>query len=427
MLKYRHGVLAFLCLLGTITYLDRIAVSVAGPNIQEDLSLSPEMWGWVVGIFTLSYALFEIPTGRMGDRTGPRRVLTRVVLWWSAFTAFTGIATNFYVLLAIRFLFGAGEAGAFPNAGISVSRWFPAAQRARAMGCFLMSTQIGGAVAPIIVVPLQIWFGWRVSFFFLGIIGVIWAGAWYWWYRDSPREKDGVSEQERDEIGDPPAAGTHSLPWKTALGKINLWAIFLVIFCYVYCFYFFISWLHTYMVKGRGFTGETLIFSAGPPILGALGNIVGGFASDALCKKFGLKIGRRTVGLIGMSVAAIFMTAAIITPEKYLALLFLGFVYAGITVQQSAFAAVLLDIGREYVGGVVGVVNMVGSFAGFIFSVSFGYFVTWSGSYDLALIPVAILLGVGVLAWLRIDASEELIPKRQDLEVMTEPILANKI
>lgn len=137
-LKYRHRVVGFLCLLATITYLDRVAISVAGPRIQEDLHISPEMWGWVVGVFTVSYALFEIPTGRMGDRIGARRVLTRVVLWWSAFTSFTGLTSNYYVLLLTRFLFGAGEAGYLPNVGISISRWFPAAERARAFGLVWM-------------------------------------------------------------------------------------------------------------------------------------------------------------------------------------------------------------------------------------------------------------------------------------------------
>lgn len=424
MRKYRYGVLGFICLLGTITYLDRVAISVAGPHIQEELSLSPELWGWIVGVFTVSYALFEIPTGRMGDRMGSRRVLTRVVLWWSAFTAMTGIASNYYVLLVIRFLFGAGEAGAFPNVGITISRWFPAGQRARAMGSFMMSTQFGGAVAPLIMVPIQNRFGWRASFFLLGVIGAVWAAAWYWWFRDRPSEKKGVSEAEIDEIGVRAAPESHRLPWSVALRSGNLWAAFVVIFCYVYCLYFFISWLHTYMVKGRGFTAETLIFSAGPPILGALGNLAGGFASDAIGKRFGLKAGRRAIGVAGMSAAAIFMAATIITPDKYLALLFLGFAYAGVTFQQSAYGAVTLDIGREYVGGIIGVVNMIGSFAGFLFSVSFGYFVTWFGSYDLALIPVVVLLTVGVLAWLRLDATEEVIPEQPVSLPVVEPAIA---
>src|SRR5678815_978290 len=138
-MKYRHRVLGFLCLLAGITYLDRVAISVAGPRIQESLSIGPEMGGWVVGIFAVSYALFELPPGRMGDRIGARRVLTRVVLWWSAFTAFTGLTSNYYVLLLIRFCFGAGEAGALPNIAVSLSRWFPLTERARAMGVIFLS------------------------------------------------------------------------------------------------------------------------------------------------------------------------------------------------------------------------------------------------------------------------------------------------
>src|ERR1044072_2105703 len=170
-MKYRHRVLGFLCLLATLTYLDRVAISVSGPRMQESLNISPEAWGWVVGIFTLSYAVFEIPTGRMGDRLGARRVLTRVVLWWSAFTAFTGLTSNYYVLLLTRFCFGAGEAGAFPNIGISVSRWFPVLERARATGTVLMFIQIGGAIAPLVIVPIQLRYGWRTSFYVFGAGG----------------------------------------------------------------------------------------------------------------------------------------------------------------------------------------------------------------------------------------------------------------
>ena len=287
-----------------------------------------------------------------------------------------------------------------------------------------MSTQIGGATAPLILVPMQIYFGWRVVFFFLGVIGVVWAGAWFWWFRDSPAEKAGVAQREIDEISVTSHPETHKLPWSVVLRRVNLWAAFLVVACYGFCLYFFVSWLHTYMVKGRGFTEETLIFSAGPPILGAIGNVSGGFISDALCRKYGLKAGRRTVGVIGMGGAAVFMAAAIITGDKYLSLFFLALVYAGITLQQSSFVAVLLDIGKSYVGGVVGVVNMVASGAAFVFSVSFGYFVTWFGSYDLALIPLVILLSLGAVAWLRLDASEELIPEAIVLIAVPVPAAA---
>jgi MFS family permease len=413
MVKYRHRVLGFLCLLAAITYLDRVAISVAGPRMQESLNISPEMWGWVVGIFTVSYALFEIPTGRMGDRAGARRVLTRVVLWWSAFTAFTGMTSNYYVLLFTRFCFGAGEAGALPNIGVSVSRWFPVVERARAMGFVLMGLQIGGALAPILIVPIQVAFGWRASFYVLGAVGVIWCIAWYWWYRDTPAENPKVTQTEIEEIGEHTYANNHSLPWAVALRSTNLWAIMLVAFSYVFALYFFISWLHTFLVKGRGFSEGDLLLSMAPAILGACGNVCGGFVSDALVRRVGLKWGRRSVGLTGLSVAAVCTVATILTTGKFATLLFLGLVYAGITLQQTVIATVTIDISRKYVGGILGTLNMAANVGGFLFSVSFGYFVKWFGSYDLALIPVALMLTISALLWFRIDATEELIPEAQ--------------
>ena len=410
-MKYRHRVLGFLGLLAAITYLDRVAISVAGPRMQEDLKISPEAWGWVVGIFTVSYALFEIPTGRMGDRIGARRVLTRVVLWWSAFTAFTGMTSNYYVLLLTRFCFGAGEAGALPNIGISVSRWFPVIERARAMGFVLMSLQIGGAIAPLVIVPIQVRYGWRAPFYVLGAVGAVWCVAWYAWYRDTPAEIAGVTETETEEIGVRSYADNHHLPWGVALRSTNLWALMLVALCYVYGLYFFISWLHTFLVKGRGFSEGDLLLSMAPAVLGACGNVAGGFLSDALVRRLGLKWGRRSVGLIGLSVAALCIVATILTTDKFATLFFLGLVYAGITLQQTVVATVTIDISRKYVGGILGALNMIGNVGGFLFSVSFGYFVKWFGSYDLALIPVAVMLAVAALLWLRVDATEELIPE----------------
>lgn len=418
-MKYRHRVLGFLCMLAAITYLDRVAISVAGPRIQDSLNISPEGWGWVVGVFTLSYAIFEIPTGRMGDRIGARRVLTRVVLWWSAFTVFTGMTSNYYVLLFTRFCFGAGEAGALPNIGVSLSRWFPAIERARALGFVMMFMQAGGALAPVLIVPIQVRYGWRASFYVLGALGVVWCIAWHRWYRDTPAENANVTRAEIEEIGVRSFANNHNLPWGVALRSANLWAILLVAFSYVFGLYFFISWLHTFLVKGRGFSEGDLLLSTAPPILGACGNVFGGFMSDALVRRLGLKWGRRGVGLCGLSCAAFFTVATILTTNKFATLLFLGLVYAGITMQQTVVVTVAIDIGKKYVGGILGTLNTVASVGGFLFSVSFGYFVKWFGSYDLALIPVALLLTIAALTWLRIDATEELIPE-EHAESVTE-------
>ena len=159
------------------------------PRIQDSLHIGPVAWGWVSGVFTFAYAAFEIPSGILGDRIGPRRVLTRIVLWWSAFTSITGLATGYLSLLVTRFLFGVGEAGAFPNTAIVVGRWFPAPERGRAFGIILAAAQMGGAISPLLVVPIQIRYGWRASFYLFGVLGVAWSAIWYLWFRDSPSGK----------------------------------------------------------------------------------------------------------------------------------------------------------------------------------------------------------------------------------------------
>src|SRR5215468_8610228 len=183
-MKHQHRVLGMLALLSVITYLDRVCIAVAGPRMQDSLNISPEAWGWVTSVFFLSYSAFEVPTGALGDRIGPRRVLTRIVVWWSAFTTLTGTVSNYFVLLLVRFCFGAGEAGAYPNISAAIGRWIPVVNRTRAWG----------------VVPIQVRYGWRASFFVFGLVGVVWSLVWYAWFRDSPREKPGVTEAELREI-----------------------------------------------------------------------------------------------------------------------------------------------------------------------------------------------------------------------------------
>ena len=281
-----------------------------------------------------------------------------------------------------------------------------------------MFMQAGGALAPLVIVPIQVRFGWRASFYLLGVIGVVWGLAWYWWYRDTPSEKE-VTPSEIEEIGVRSFSDNHSLPWGIALRSTNLWAMMVLAFSYVFALYFFISWLHTFLVRGRGFSEGDLLLSTAPAILGACGNLSGGFVSDALVKRLGLTWGRRTVGLIGLSFAALCTIATILATNKLTTLLLLGLVYAGITLQQTVVATVAIDVGRKYVGGIMGVFNTVASVGGFVFSVSFGYFVKWFGSYDLALIPVALMLMIGALAWLRVDATEDIIPDRP-VELLTK-------
>src|SRR5436305_12848701 len=194
--RARGRVLTFAFLLAVVTYLDRICISAAAPFIMEDLHLTVLEMSVVFSAFTLAYSIFEIPSGWLGDTRGPRRVLTRIVLWWSGFTMVTGAAQGFASLVSIRFLFGAGEAGAFPNVARAFSRWFPRRERGTANGVLFLGSRAGGMLsAPIALLLIGRW-GWRASFAIFGALGIIWAAAWYAWFRDEPREHPAVGAPE---------------------------------------------------------------------------------------------------------------------------------------------------------------------------------------------------------------------------------------
>jgi ACS family glucarate transporter-like MFS transporter len=407
----RRGVVGLLVLLFAITYLDRVCISVAGPRMQADLGIDPIGWGWVTGMFTLAYCVFEIPTGMMGDRLGPRRVLTRIVVWWSTFTVLTGAMTSYYPLLLTRFLFGAGEAGAFPNASVVVARWFPPRQRATMSGVNLMASQVGGAIAPLLVLPIQMRYGWRMSFYVFGVAGLVWAAVWYAWFRDSPEEMRAHGATRAADPAPTPvpaAAASHVFPWHAASRSHTVWALLGLAFCYIYVYNFFQTWFHTFLVKGRGFSEAGLLLSALPFVVAVGANLAGGAASDALARRLGPKRGRRVIGASALTVAAGFTVAAMFTQHQVLTVVFLALTYGAITFQQSGVFGVCLDIGGPRAGAMVGLMNTVAQIGGLVGSVLYGYIVDRSGSYDAPFIPMAVLLLIGALLWVKVDASQEL-------------------
>ncbi len=406
--RHRSRLLVYLVLFFAITYLDRVCISVAGPRMQQELNIDPVGWGWVTGMFTLSYCIFEIPTGMLGDRLGPRRVLTRIVLWWSAFTALTGATSSFAWLLLVRFCFGAGEAGAFPNSSVVVSRWFPVSQRATISGVTIMASQIGGGLAPLLVVPIQMRYGWRASFFVFAALGVIWALAWYWWFRDSPAEMPGVAAGDLHDLS--PTHATHAVafPWRAALTNSSLLALVITGGCYAYVYNFFQTWLHTFLAKGRGFSESTQMLSALPYLVAAVTSLTGGMASDALVRRLGVARGRRALGAASLTVAGCFTVAAMLARDPLVTTLCLAMVYGSITFQQAGVFGAILDIGREHAGAVMGIGNTVAQAGGLLGSVAYGYIVRGTGSYDTPFIPMAAALFLGALLWSRIDATRSL-------------------
>ena len=179
MTRARYRVLALAVLLAGITYLDRVCISLTAPSMMRDLGMSKVQMSLVFSAFTLAYGLFEIPTGWWGDRIGTRRVLARIVIWWSSFTMFTAGAFSYVSLLVIRFLFGVGEAGAWPNAAKTFSRWFPVTERGTAQGIFFMGAHLAGGLTPLLVTAMLTRMHWRFVFIVFGAIGFVWAATWF--------------------------------------------------------------------------------------------------------------------------------------------------------------------------------------------------------------------------------------------------------
>ena len=400
----KYGVLLILSILSIITFLDRNAISLAGHRITEELGLTDYQFGWILSAFTISYGLFEIPTGLLGDRFGAKKILARVVLWWSAFTVLTGLTDGFASLFLIRFLFGAGEAGAYPNTAIAIRQWFPIIERGRAQAVIWMASRLGGALTPFLVIPLQIQFGWRVSFYFLGALGLVWVIVWLWWYKSKEEAIASQITNDNLELVVKPS-------WNVWMKSGNFWLLMLMYYCYASGVFFFISWLPKYLQSGRGIPEDQLAYSASLPFfLAAIGCLIGGAISDFLVKKIGLVWGRRLVPLIGLSLSGSSMLLAAFTPDNSIAIVFLALGLAFMDVTAPVSWAVATELGGKDSGAVTGAMNTAGLLGGTITSLGIGYLITSYGSYQLPVIIVGIILIIGSLLWLLIKADKPLVP-----------------
>ena len=233
--RVRHVVLALTVAAYMITYMDRVMIASALPLIRQEFGFSVVTAGWILGSFRWAYALFQVPGGWLGDRIGPRRALSLIVTWWSIFTSTTALAWSAVSMAAFRFLFGVGEAGAFPIATRSFSRWMPPAERGFAQGITHAGSRLGAAVTPPLVVAMMAWYGWRFPFFVFGAVGLLWAAVWFLYYRDTPEEHKSVNAAEREKIqaglGSRPLAG-RPVPWRRILASPTLWLLCSMYFCY---------------------------------------------------------------------------------------------------------------------------------------------------------------------------------------------------
>lgn len=408
--KKRHQVLLVLCLLAIITYLDRTAASIAEEGITATFNLTESQFGWLHAVFSIAYGLFQIPSGSLGDKFGAKKILLFIVIWWSIFTIFTGLSATFTVLLFVRFFFAAGEAGAFPNISIALSKWFPAESRGRAQSFVWMCTRLGGALAPLLILPIMEHYSWRMVFYSFGGIGVLWAVLWYFFFRENPSEMPGISQEEVIEIENNRKIKTSHklLSFKELSKNANLWALMIMYFMYMFGAYFYLSWMPKYLRQGRDFDLKQAGLISLPFILGALGCLIGGWLTDYLAKKIGVKWGRRTVALTGLVTAGLFLIVASQSTNNFTCIILLSFglFFKDFTLPVSWTVAT--DIGGKHAGAISGSMHMFGQIGSTIMSLAFGYLVEASGDWNLPILLIGIITICSGLMWLKIDATKTL-------------------
>jgi MFS family permease len=408
---YRYRVLILLFFLMCITFLDRSSISVVAVRIKSDLNLSNFQFAWVLAAFAIAYAVFDIPSGRLVDKKGQKAALIRIVLWWSLFTAITGIVTGFISLIIVRFLFGMGEAGAFLTSASVLSRWLPAGELSRGLSLSFVGWSAGAAFAPLIVVPIAMSFGWRATFFVNGLIGLIWVIVCWRWFRNNPAEMKGISETERRLIEENRNYTCHKdkTPWKQILKSRTLLALSFAQFCSQWSAYFFIAWLPQFLQEGRHFSENSmkltvfLIFLSSIPF-----SYLCGMWGDWIVKKKGLTFGRRFVG--SLSSALISLCLLLVASLSSNVVLFFGLLLAYIC--QLFFATVAwgvcIDISDNHPGTVGGIMNTLGQIGAVFMAIVFGKILDLTNSYNTPLYVISGMLFCGALACLFLDPARKL-------------------
>jgi len=404
----RHWVVALAGTLSVIVFVDRTCMSQAKVSIAGDLGLTSVQMGYVFAAFTTAYALFEIPGGWLGDLIGPRKVLTRVVLFWSFFTAATGRAWNLASLLVTQFLFGAGEAGAIPNLAKAFTRWLPVRERNRAVGVMWLCSRWGGAVTPILVVAIISLVGWRWAFAVLAVPGVVWAIVFYWWFRDQPRDHPAVNAAELALIQEeqPPAVARPHVPWARILRSGTVWLLFIQYFCFGYGWYFYITWLPTYLKEARGLALQRGALLSGLPLfLGGFACILSGWLAGWLVRRgFALARVRRGLAFVGYGGAAAMLLLSPRIDDPLWAMLAMGAASFSLDLALPVCWRTAMDVGGEYAGTVSGTMNMAGQIGGAVGPIVVGYILQYMNhNWSLTFALSAAINVLGGLCWIWID------------------------
>lgn len=372
----RYQVLAVGCSLALLIYIQRQAFVRAVPKIQEDLGFSTEDAGLLASAFLVAYGLFQVPCGMIGDRLGARHLLTILVVGWSLLTGLTALVGvlpidvkwQFTLLVGLRFVFGAFQAGGFPVWARVVADWMPVTERGTAQGIVWMFSRLGGAISPFIFLWLYQYFGdWRSPLWIVAGLGIVWCAFFWPWFRSRPSEMPSLNSEEREliESGRPVAVDVGPVPWLTLLTSVNVWALSLMYGCVGFSGNFVTNMLPVYLTEYRQFPDNvTTWITAMPLAMGVISCMLGGLLTDWLTRRIGRKWGRRVIPAIGLGCSGL---AIVVVPHVHgvwmVAFLFSASFFGNDMMMGPAWAS-CADVGERYAGTVSGIMNMTSQFAG---------------------------------------------------------------
>jgi len=391
-----------------LLYVDRVCISSAKDSISNDLLLSDTQIGWVLSAFALGYALFQVPAGAIGDKYGVRKTLTGIMIFWSIFTSLTGVAWNFISILFFRFVFGAGEAGAFPNISRAAFSWVPLNERGIFQGINFSGSRLGAAFAlPLVAYLINFW-GWRTVFYFFGALGLFFAVAFYVFFKNKPENHKGISKKEADYIvanrQQKKTVNTNNISLKDIITSKE---VLLAMGQYIgsnFIFFFTLTWLFPYIKSTYNLNAvDAGLYAMFPLLAGAVGNWVSGFLVDAIYKKGKWKLSRRIPAIIGFGLVFIGIIASLYMETALGAIICISIAIFGADMTLSPSWTFCIDIGKENSGKVSGMMNMAGNVGAFITALAFPYLQKWTGSNDMFFYVSAGLSLLAIFFWLNMN------------------------
>lgn len=394
-------------------YIDRAVISAAKDSIMLDLGLSLTQWGWIMASFTLGYALFQTPSGYFADGRGPRFVLTFIVIFWSILTTLTGMMKTFWSMLIVRFFFGVGESGAFPALSKVTFNWFPIKERGIVQGINFSGARIGAALAlPFIAFLIEI-IGWRWSFVFFGVTGIIFAIIWYIIFRDKPEEFGYMGDKEREYIlthRQVPSQVKKRISFFKIISSGNMWLAMGQYIASNFTFYFTLSWMYPYLKDRFDLGGvEAGFYASVPLIAGALGNWFSGWLVDRLYHPDNINLSRRLPAIIGFILAASGMMLMLFAQSPHISIIFLSLAIFGADMTLSPSWSFCIDIAKENAGAVSGTMNMAGNLGAFVTIIAFPYLLQWTGNHQVFFYVCSALSSAAVVMWFFMRSDKPLL------------------